>query len=81
MIDRNTYGRNLVKEAYNGGIDIMLGTKAVGVIIKNSRVAGVEAIDSSGSRIRISANIVVDASARGVLLGGGCLRNGQLTSL
>ncbi len=65
MIDRNKYGRSLVKAAMDSGVDIYLRTRMGAVVMENGKLAGVKATGPNGETIIFRANIVVDATGSG----------------
>ncbi len=65
MIDRNAYGRMLVREAERSGVDIYLRTHALSPLLENGRLAGVVAKLPDGEKAVFRANIVVDATGSG----------------
>ena len=65
MISRNLYGRSLVKEAMDSGVDIYLRTRVGQVIMDNGKLVGVAATTRDGEKIKFYANVIVDATGSG----------------
>ncbi len=65
MIDRNKYGRRLVKEAMDSGVDIYLRTRMGAVVMENGKLVGVRARGPDGETLVFKANVIVDATGSG----------------
>lgn len=63
IIDRNAYGRRLVRESERKGVELFLGTRALKPVLDGGMVRGV-VVESvrTGKRMTIKAKVVVDAS-------------------
>ncbi len=61
MINRNAYGRMLVREAEKAGVDVFLETYVYGIIMDGGRLAGVKA-RREGEELEFHARVVVDAT-------------------
>ncbi len=65
MISRNRYGRRLVKEAMDSGVDVFLKTRVGTVVMENGKLVGVRARGPDGETFIFKANIIVDATGSG----------------
>jgi geranylgeranyl reductase family len=68
VINRNQYGRKLVKEAEKSGISIFLKTRVTNPKIQENKLVGVNAIMPNGESAVFEGNIIVDATGNGGLL-------------
>jgi digeranylgeranylglycerophospholipid reductase len=69
VIDRNKLGSRYVKEAMDGGVEVLLETQALSPIIENGKVVGVRAIRrDTGRHIEVYGNVVVDATGNSGVL-------------
>ncbi|MDP8002737.1 MAG: digeranylgeranylglycerophospholipid reductase [Caldisphaera sp.] len=68
IINRNQYGRKLVKEAEKSGISVFLKTRASSIKLENNKLVGVNAILPNGENALFKGNIIVDATGNGGLL-------------
>ena len=69
VIDRNKLGTRYIREAMDGGVEVLLKTQAIAPIIENGKVTGVRAIRrDDGKHIEIQANVVVDATGNSGVL-------------
>lgn len=60
-IDRQLFGQRLLKEALQAGAELLAGTSALGLILKEGQVAGV-IVQKEGSKFEIRSQLIVDAS-------------------
>ena len=67
IIDRNEYGKMLLKEAEKAGVDLYLKTQVKAPILEDGKLIGVKAKNSDGDLV-FEAKIVVDATGTGAVL-------------
>ena len=63
IVNRRPFGRALLKNALDAGAELRANTKALGPLVREGFVTGVEAKDmSSRQKIELHADVVIDAS-------------------
>ena len=62
VIDRNSYGSMLVREAQSSGVDVRLKTRVTEPVFSDGKLVGVRVKPVGGASYEVRANIIVDAT-------------------
>ncbi|MEB2793692.1 MAG: geranylgeranyl reductase family protein [Caldisphaeraceae archaeon] len=68
MINRNEYGKKMVKEAERSGVSIFLNTRVSSVKMEGGKLTGVVSVLPNGEKALFKGKIIVDATGNSALI-------------